>query len=141
MKKSVFTTCKKNTDKCPSWSISADEVVHKKEKKRLEYKNAWLEIYEVPVAYFPFFFHPDPSVKRQSGFLLPQFLNSSNLGFSTQIPYYIALDDDKDLTLSPRVYTNNNLFIQTEYRQAFKNSNLSEKFRKKVLTKSGKNVV
>ena len=122
MKKSSFTTCKNVDGKCPAWLISADEVIHKREKKRIEYKNAWLKIYDMPVAYFPYFFHPDPDVKRQSGFLLPQFINSSNLGFSTQIPYYLAIDDEKDLTLSPRVYTNNNLFIQTEYRQEFKNS-------------------
>ena len=123
MKKSSFTTCKKIDGKCPAWSISAEEVKHKKEKKRIEYKNAWLEIYDVPVAYFPYFFHPDPTVKRQSGFLFPEFINSSNLGFSTQIPYFNAIDDDRDMTISPRVYTNNNLFIQTEYRQVFENSN------------------
>ena len=78
----------------------------------------------MPVAYFPYFYHPDPSVKRQSGFLFPQFQNSSNLGFSTQIPYYKVIDEDKDATVSPRFYTNNNIFIQTEYRQVFKNSKL-----------------
>ncbi len=124
MKKSIFTTCKKIEGKCPAWSISADEVVHNKERKRIEYKNAWLDIYDVPVAYFPYFFHPDPSVKRQSGFLFPQFINSSNLGFSTQLPYYVNLDNHKDMTISPRIYSNNNLFLQTEYRQVFKNSNL-----------------
>tara|TARA_Y100000590_G_scaffold329701_1_gene374422 strand:+ start:2227 stop:4797 length:2571 start_codon:yes stop_codon:yes gene_type:complete len=128
MKKSTFTTCKNNPGKCPSWSISANEVVHKKEKKRIEYKNAWVEIYDVPVAYFPIFFHPDPTVERQSGFLFPQFINSSNLGLSTQIPYFKAIDQDKDLTISPRVYANNNLFLQTEYRQAFKNSKLITDF-------------
>ena len=128
MKKSSFTTCKKNDGKCPAWSLSADEVIHKKEKRRIEYKNAWLEIYDVPVAYFPYFFHPDPTIKRQSGFLFPQFLNSSNLGFSTQIPYYKVIDEDKDMTISPRVYTNDNLFVQTEYRQVFKNSNLVSDF-------------
>ena len=128
MKKSTFTTCKNVPGKCPSWSISADELIHKKEKQRIEYKNAWLEIYDVPVVYFPYFFHPDPTVERQSGFLFPQFLNSSNLGFSTQIPYYTVIDDDKDMTLSPRIYTNNNLFIQTEYRQTFKNSKLVTDF-------------
>tara|TARA_Y100000590_G_scaffold466336_1_gene641343 strand:- start:2180 stop:4753 length:2574 start_codon:yes stop_codon:yes gene_type:complete len=122
MKKSKFTTCKNIVGQCPSWSISAEEARHIKEKKRVEYKNAWLEIYDVPVIYFPYFFHPDPSVERQSGFLFPQFINSSNLGFSTQIPYFKAIDNDKDLTISPRIYTNNNLFLQTEYRQAFKNS-------------------
>ena len=123
MKKSSFTTCKNIDGKCPAWSISADEVIHKKEKKRIEYKNAWLEIYDVPVAYFPYFFHPDPTVKRQSGFLFPEFINSSNLGFSTQIAYFNAIDHDRDMTISPRVYTNNNLFIQTEYRQILENSN------------------
>ena len=85
MKKSKFTTCKNKSGKCPAWSISANEVKHKKDKKRIEYKKAWLEIYDVPIAYFPYFFHPDPTVERQSGFLFPDFINSSNLGFSTQI--------------------------------------------------------
>ena len=128
MKKSIFTTCKKEDGKCPAWSMSADEVKHSSEKKRIEYKNAWLEIYEVPVLYFPYFFHPDPTIKRQSGFLFPQFISSSNLGFSAQIPYFNDIDYDKDITISPRVYTNNNLFLQTEYRQAFNNSDFISDF-------------
>ena len=128
MKKSSFTTCKSSPGKCPSWSISADEVKHSKEKKIIEYKKAWLKIYDFPVAYFPYFFHPDPTVKRQSGFLFPQFINNSNLGFSTQIPYYSAIDLDKDITISPRIYTNNNLLVQTEYRQEFEKSNLMTDF-------------
>ena len=82
----------------------------------------------MPVAYFPYFFHPDPTVKRQSGFLFPQFINNNNLGFSTLIPYFVAIDEDKDMTITPRVYTNNNLFIQTEYRQLFKNSYFTTDF-------------
>ena len=58
----------------------------------------------------------------------PDFINSSNLGFSTQIPYYKAIGNDKDMTISPRIYTNNNLFIQNEYRQAFEKSNLISDF-------------
>ena len=127
MKKSSFTTCKIVGD-CPAWSVSADEVSHKKESKRIEYKKAWLKIYDKPVAYFPYFFHPDPTVKRQSGFLFPQFINNSNLGFSSQIPYFKVIDNDKDMTISPRIFADNNLFLQTEYRQAFENSNLITDF-------------
>tara|TARA_Y100001970_G_scaffold292713_1_gene435364 strand:+ start:2225 stop:4798 length:2574 start_codon:yes stop_codon:yes gene_type:complete len=128
MKKSSFTTCKITDGKCPAWSISSNETIHKREKKRIEYKNAWLKIHDMPVAYFPYFFHPDPTVKRQSGFLFPQFINSTNLGFSTKIPYYHVISEDKDVTISPRVFSNNNLFIQSEYRQVFENSNLISDF-------------
>ena len=39
-------------------------------------KMLFLKIYDFPVLYFPKFFHPDPTVKRQSGFLPPSFNNS-----------------------------------------------------------------
>ena len=35
-----------------------------------------VKIYDLPVVYFPKFFHPDPTVKRQSGFPMPYFKNS-----------------------------------------------------------------
>ena len=86
MKKSTFTTCKNIKGKCPVWSISAEEVNHKKEKKRIEYKNAWLEVYDMPIAYFPYFFHPDPTVKRQSGFSFSRIHKYSKLRLFNKDP-------------------------------------------------------
>jgi len=120
-KKGVFTSCKK-TDKCPPWKIVSDEIHHDKIKKRIAYKNAWLEIYDFPVVYFPKFFHPDPSVKRQSGLLKPEFGSSNNLGSSIYIPYFLAISEDKDLTIKPRLFENNKFLLQNEYRQITKNS-------------------
>ena len=121
--KAVFTTCKKiKGEKCPSWSISAEEVKHDRTKKIIKYKNAWLRIFDKPILYFPSFFHPDPSVERQSGFLSPILLNSSYSGQSIQLPYYKVLSDSKDLTISPRVFLNDSFLLQTEYRQANKSS-------------------
>ena len=122
--KGNFTTCKQKKDKCPPWSIYAEEVSHKKKEKIIEYKNAWLKIYDKPVLYFPYFFHPDPTVKRQSGFLMPTFQNSNNSGASLQIPYYKVISDRKDVTFFPRLFFDNEILLQTEYRQANKNSNL-----------------
>ena len=45
----------------------ADEIKHDKTKKQIIYNDAVLKIYDFPILYFPKFFHPDPSVKRQSG--------------------------------------------------------------------------
>ena len=122
--KGSFTTCKKNKDKCPPWTIFAEEVRHKKVEKVIEYRNAWLKIYDIPVVYFPYFRHPDPTVNRQSGFLAPIFINSSNSGTSLQIPYYKVISENKDLTIMPRIFFNNNIILQTEYRQANKKSDL-----------------
>ncbi len=118
--KGIFTTCKKR-EKCPPWVLRAEEVEHDKNKKIINYKKAWLEIYDQPVIYFPKFFHPDPSVKRQSGFLVPSFTDSGNTGASLIIPYFKVLDVNKDLTFQPRLFTNNNLMLQNEYRHIEKN--------------------
>ena len=96
-----------------------------KKKKTIYYKDAWLKIYDKPVFYFPKFFHPDPTVKRQSGFLMPSFSSSSNLGSSFNIPYYHVLSDNKDLTLKPRFYSGEKLLLQSEYRQVNANSKSS----------------
>ena len=60
--------------------VSSEEIHHDKNKKIINYKNAWLKVYDKPILYFPKFFHPDPTVKRQSGFLIPAFSSSNNLG-------------------------------------------------------------
>ncbi len=121
IKKGIFTTCKKNDD-CPPWQIKAKEINHDKEKKIINYKHAWLEIYDKPIIYFPKFFHPDPSVKRQSGFLMPQVIDSSSLGISFKLPYYKVISDNKDLTFTPRIFSENEGLFQNEYRQINKNS-------------------
>jgi len=121
IKKGVFTTCKKN-DECPPWVLSAKEVEHDKENQVIYYKDAWLKMYDVPVMYFPKFFHPDPTVVKRSGFLLPKFSDSSALGATLDMPYYHVFSESKDLTFTPRVFGNKKILAQTEYRQENKNS-------------------
>jgi LPS-assembly protein len=113
--KGVFTTCKKR-EGCPPWLISANNISHNKSKKTIYYKDAWLKVYDIPVLYFPKFFHPDPTVKRQSGFLMPKLISSNNLGTSFTIPYYNVISDNKDLTFTPRFYNNKKYLLQSEYR-------------------------
>ena len=120
IKKGIFTTCKQN-ESCPPWTIQSKEIKHDKINKNIIYKNAWLNFYDKPILYFPKFFHPDPTIKRQSGFLIPSILNSSNSGNSFNIPYFHVIADNKDFTLSPRIFFNNDFLIQNEYRQIEKN--------------------
>ena len=119
--KGIFTSCKINK-KCPSWSVKAEKITHDKEKKQLTYDKAFLSVYDYPVMYFPKFFHPDPTVERQSGFLKPQINKSEILGSSIFFPYFKVISDNKDLTLKPTIFDSDIYMLQTEYRQKNKNS-------------------
>ena len=127
IQKGIFTTCKKN-DTCPPWSITSKTITHKKQKKQIHYKNAWLKIYDKPVMYFPRFFHPDPSVKRQSGFLKPKFGSSRLLGQSIIAPYFHVISDSADLTFKPRIFSASRYLLQNEYRKVTKNSSTTMDF-------------
>ncbi len=119
--KGIFTSCQKR-DGCSPWSIKSEEISHNKEKKQISYKNAFLNIYDIPILYFPKFFHPDPTVKRQSGFLKPEINKSNVLGSSFTQPYFKVLSNNKDFTFSPTWFDNKILSLQNEYRQSNKNS-------------------
>ena len=119
--KGVFTSCKK-TDKCPPWKMVSNKIRHDKVKEQIIYSNAWLELYDFPVAYFPKFFHPDPSVKRQSGLLRPEIGDHDTLGDSLYLPYFFVISDNVDITLKPRLFNSGTLVLQNEYRQITKNS-------------------
>ena len=120
IKKGIYTSCKKN-DGCPPWSMKSSEIKHDKIKKEIHHKNSILKIYDVPVLYFPKFYHPDPSVKRKSGFLQPTLNNSNVLGSSFALPYFYAISESSDLTIAPTIFDNDNKLIQNEFRSVGKN--------------------
>ena len=134
IKNGIFTSCKFN-DNCPPWSIKSEEITHDKIKKDIIYKNAILKIYNVPVLYFPKFFHPDPTVKRRSGFLQPQFNSSQTLGSSLYVPYFKTLGPSKDLTFNPTIFEDNKYTLQNEFREKGKDYSLNSDF---ALTKNYK---
>ena len=124
--KGVFTVCKnRGKDKCPPWSLRAKKIIHDKTKKTIYYDHAVLKFYELPLFYFPKFFHPDPTVKRKSGFLVPTFTNSTTVGAGISLPYFWAISKDKDMTLTTKTYNNENILLLNEYRQAFRNGFLT----------------
>ena len=137
IKNGIFTTCKKN-ETCPPWSLKSKKVVHNIDKKTITYDKSTLQIYDVPVFYFPKFFHPDPTVKRQSGFLIPSLVNSSKNGTSTRVPYYHVIDDHKDFTITPQFYFNKDFLIQNEFRQKEKYTSNITDFSLKKFEKSSK---
>ena len=88
--------------------------------KQIIYDSATLKIYDIPILYFPKFFHPDPTVKRQSGLLKPQINNSRILGNSLTIPYFYAMSESKDFTFTSSLFDKDIQMLQTEYREVGK---------------------
>ncbi len=128
LKKAVFTSCEDKKDKCPPWSMKAEKITHDRIKREIHYKDAVLNIYDVPVFYFPKFFHPDPSVDRRSGLLQPRLNNSDLLGTSFNLPYFHVISENKDITIKPTIFDNRIYMLQNEYRQENKNSSFIADF-------------
>jgi LPS-assembly protein len=116
----VYTACEPCKDdprKPPLWQIKAARIIHNQTDKMIYFESAAIEFFGVPLAYFPYFSAPDPTVKRKTGFLLPVVSSSSAYGFALETPYYVALAPDYDLTFSPRITTKQGPLLQGEFRQ------------------------
>ena len=113
---------------CRGWEVQSQIFTHDKINKLFEYEKSWFKVFNKKVFYLPYFNHPDPSVKRKTGFLTPSYKSSENLGSSINIPYFFNLSNSKDLTFKPRIYLDNEYILHAEYREVFKNSKLTTDF-------------
>lgn len=122
MKRAVYSPCKiceEDPERPLVWQIKAQTIEHDQAGQEIRYRNAFMEMFGLPVAYVPYFSHPDPTVKRKTGLLAPDFGTGGNLGGHIRLPYYIVLDDDKDATLAPIYTIDEGLVMSGEYRQRF----------------------
>jgi LPS-assembly protein len=119
--------CPNDPTRPPLWQIKAVKIVHDEEAHDITYEDAVMEMFGVPVAYTPYFSHPDPTVRQLSGFLLPRFAHGSDVGYIIGTPYYWAIAPDRDLTVEPVIYTAEGEMLIGEYRQRFANANLDLK--------------
>ena len=116
--------CLTDPTKAPLWQIRARGGVQDVEHQMIEYTDATVEMFGLPVAYFPWLAAPDPSVPRRSGFMIPWLGNSSNLGAFVAVPYYWAIDAQSDATFIPMQTTKTGPQGDIQYRRAFNNGTL-----------------
>jgi LPS-assembly protein len=101
----------------PAWQIRARKVLHDRTTRDVTYEDARLEVMGVPVFRVPWFRHPDPTVERRSGFLVPTAGTSSSLGLTLEVPYHWVLGPDRDVTFSPVFTTRQGVVLAGEYRE------------------------
>jgi LPS-assembly protein len=117
----TFTACKTEGNVPPLWCIGAKRIIHDQSKATISYQDAELKFYGMTVGYLPYFEHPDPSVKRKSGFLSPVYGNSDELGIFVELPYYFALSPSYDFTFRPRYMSDQGVLWQGDWRQKLGN--------------------
>lgn len=117
MENAVYSPCDVCTGKNPLWQLKARKIIHDAENKDVYYNHAFLEVKGVPVFYTPFLSHPDPSVKRRSGFLIPNIVSSSYLGAAVQPKYFWNISDHEDLFFDPIFSTDKGLILSGKYNK------------------------
>ena len=109
--------CKEDPKRPPLWQVRAARIIHDESERVIHYEDARLEFFGVPLAWMPFFSHPDPTVKRKSGFLMPTIRSATKTGTGLVIPYFWALAPDYDATLTVTPFTRQGPLVQGEWRQ------------------------
>lgn len=121
----VFTPCPicdaEGNPKEPSISIQAEKVVQNEELRAILYRNALFRVGGVPVFYLPFFSHPDPTVERASGFLVPVPSYDEGRGLSLEVPYLHVVSPSEDWLISPQFNTDVAPLLNLQWRRRFAN--------------------
>ena len=109
----VFTTCEGDE---PAWSfkmgtgtVALDDIAYGQNA------SFWVTD-KLPLVPWVPFFAAAIRRERQSGLLFPEFGSSSKKGLSAKIPYYWAISDSQDMTISLDTYTRRGVGVEGEYR-------------------------
>ena len=119
--KGSYTPCDVTTSKgCPKnpiWKITAARVVYDPNKHRLSYRDARLTFLGIPILWLPIFSHPDGSGQGgSSGMLVPNITYNKRNGLLVATPYYRQFAPNRDLTVTPYVFTAVAPMLEAEYR-------------------------
>ncbi|MFN7662158.1 MAG: LPS-assembly protein LptD [Alphaproteobacteria bacterium] len=121
-KKGIYSPCEMcegTSCKTPIWQLRADQIKKDDEEKMVYYRHVFLDFKGVPVFYLPYLDHPDPSVKRKNGLLMPFVGNSTSLGAIVGIPYYFSREPNEEIILKPVIMTKDSPMISGSYGRYF----------------------
>lgn len=101
----------------PAWSVSAGSATIELDG----YSQLWgtsFAIKDTSVSYIPYFVLP-MKTSRQTGFLFPEFGYSKRLGAWYSQPFYWAINESSDLTISEQWIERRGMMSGVEYRHQY----------------------
>lgn len=109
---STFTTC---PGERPAWEVRASSISMQEDEGWGSAKGAQIRLFDIPVLYIPRFSFPITE-ERKSGVLYPTVRSSARNGLEIEVPYYLNLAPNYDLTLAPRFMSQRGLMGMAEGR-------------------------
>jgi len=108
-----------NCPRRPAWLITAKRISYDPKSKHVRYRDARIEVFGVPLIPIPYFWHSTGD-EPSTGLLTPQIEYTANNGLEIRTPLLIHLSDQRDLTITPFLFTASPPALQVEYRQLTK---------------------
>jgi LPS-assembly protein len=112
IRRGTFTTCEGDD---PPWlfhfgsgTADLDDIVYGRDA------SFWVK--SVPVLPWVPFFAAALRRERQSGFLFPEFGQNTRTGYFAKVPYYWAIDDSQDLTVTLDTFGARGIGLAGDYR-------------------------
>nr|WP_238475356.1 LPS assembly protein LptD [Sphingomonas cavernae] len=119
LERAAYSPCRVVDDngcpKAPSWKITAERVVYDAGRKRVYYTGARMELFGLPLIPLPGLAHPTGS-EAGSGLLVPDIRYDRENGFEVAVPYYFRIAPDRDMTITPHVFTDALPLLQGQFR-------------------------
>jgi LPS-assembly protein len=121
LENAVYSPCPVTTEtgcpKRPSWAITAVRVIDEPARKRVRFEGGRLQLFGMTLPLLPVFNIPRDQRGGATGFLVPDIAYSSVKGVEVAQPYHWQFGPNRDLTITPHVYTGVLPSVEAKYRQ------------------------
>lgn len=100
------------------WRVRADKITQNAVGGEVGIENGRLEIVGIPIAWVPWLSIPDPR-RPSTGFRLPTVDYDANRGLRVGLPYFISIDQENSLLLTPQLMTRQGALFAAEWEHKF----------------------
>jgi LPS-assembly protein len=120
LENAIYSPCPVTTDtgcpKRPSWAITAAKVIDDPAQGRVRFVGGRLQLFGVTLPLLPVF-NISRGTGGATGWLVPDLNYSTRKGLEVALPYHWQIGPNRDLTLTPHVYTGVLPAIEAKYRE------------------------
>ena len=116
----IYSPCPVTTEtgcpKRPSWAITAARVIDDPSQNRVRFVGGRLQLFGVTLPLLPVF-NISRGTGGATGWLVPDISLSTKKGLEIALPYHWQIGPNRDLTLTPHVYTGVLPAFEAKYRE------------------------